>query len=153
MAINMSPEEVVRAWNQAYTNHDVEAALSYMSEDFARYGESTNWAPINKQFWGVIMRDFFAAFPDWTWELRKLVASGDTVVCQFVERGTFTAPYNIMPGLTLPPNGTGFVDYDCDWFRVNEAGLITEVRAYVTQNLEAAYGFSSAIRAFMASQH
>jgi hypothetical protein len=45
------------------------------------------------------------------------------------------------------------IDYDCDWFRVNEAGLITEVRAYVTQNLEAAYGFSSAIRAFMASQH
>jgi predicted ester cyclase len=153
MTINMAPEKVVRAWNDAYTRHDLDTALAFMSDDFVRCGEATNWAPMSKQVWGAIMREFFVAFPDWTWELTRLVASGDTVVCQFVERGTFTAPYNIMPGLTLPPNGKGFVDHDCDWFRVNEAGLITELRVYASHNVEATYGFSSAIRAFMAAKH
>jgi hypothetical protein len=32
------------------------------------------------------------------------------------------------------PSGKFYKDWDCAWYEVNEDGLITEVRAYLTNN-------------------
>jgi steroid delta-isomerase-like uncharacterized protein len=149
MKTKMSPTEVVLAWNEAYTRRDVDATLEFMSEDFFRVGDSTNWAPVDKKEWGRQMRTFFAAFPDWSWDLTSLTATEDRVVCEFTEHGPFTKPFEILPGLTLRPTGTAFVDHDCDWFRINEDGLIAEIHAYVTNNLEREYHFVSQIMEFL----
>lgn len=96
------------------------------------------------------MENFFTAFPDWRWDMTSLIASGDRVVCEFTEKGTFTEPYPIMPGLVLPPTGESFIDYDCDCFEVKH-GLITEIRGYVTNEINRKYGFISKIEEFLAT--
>jgi ketosteroid isomerase-like protein len=146
----MTPEEVVRAWNDAYVKKDIDTTLSFMSEDFTRLGDSTHWTPIGKQDWGQIMRDFFTGFPDWSWEMTSLTATGDRVVCEFTEAGTFTDPYPVMPGLVLDPTGESYTDYDCDVFIVKD-GLITEIRAYVTNEIHRKYDFLPKIEAFLAT--
>ena len=96
------------------------------------------------------MVNFFTAFPDWHWDMTSLIASGDRVVCEFTEKGTFTEPYPIMPGLVLPPTGESFTDYDCDCFEVKD-GLITEIRAYVTNDIDRKFRFVSKIQEFLAT--
>jgi hypothetical protein len=157
MATKKTPEEVVRAWHEVYSQRKLDAALEFMSEDFRRIGDCTRMVPIDKQQWAADQRGFFVAFPNWHWDLTKLMASGDTVVCEFNEHGTFTEPYTDfnrivgnflgrpMSGLTLAPTGESYSDYNCDWFRVNEEGLITEIRAYITNNLERTFRFESRI--------
>ncbi|BCO56961.1 hypothetical protein MINTM005_22050 [Mycobacterium intracellulare] len=150
MREKMAPEEVVRAWSDAYVRKDLDAALALMSEDFIRLGDSTHWTPISKYDWKEIMVNFFTAFPDWRWEMTSLIASGERVVCEFTEKGTFTNPYPIMPGLILPPTGETFTDHDCDWFEVRD-GLITEIRAYVTNDIDRKFRFVSKIEEFLAT--
>ena len=150
MTGSMTPEEVVRAWSDAYIRKDLDATGALMSDDFIRLGDSTHWTPIGKQDWRQIMVEFFAAFPDWRWEMTSLIAAGDRVVCEFTETGTFTKPYSIMPGLVLPPTGESFTDFDCDCFDVKD-GLITQIRAYVTNELDRKYHFVSKIEQFLAS--
>jgi ketosteroid isomerase-like protein len=65
MPKNMTPEEVVRAWSDAYIRKDLDATSALMSDDFIRLGDSTRWTPINKHDWREIMANFFTAFPDW----------------------------------------------------------------------------------------
>lgn len=150
MSKDMTPEEVVRAWSDAYVSKDLDATVAFMSDDFIRLGDSTHWTPINKQDWKQIMVDFFAAFPDWRWDMTSLTAVGDRVVCEFTEKGTFTEPYSVMPGLVLPPTGESFTDHDCDCFIVKD-GLITEIRAYVTNEIDRKFGFVSKIEQFLST--
>jgi ketosteroid isomerase-like protein len=150
MSKDMTREEVVRAWSDAYVRKDLEATSALMSEDFIRLGDSTHWTPIGKQEWKQIMVNFFTAFPDWRWEMTSLIAAGDRVVCEFTEKGTFTEPYPVLPGLVLPPTGESFTDYDCDCFEVKN-GLITEIRAYVTNEIDRKYSFISKIGEFLAT--
>jgi len=133
-----SPEQVVRAWNAAYIKHDVEGCLAYMSADFQRIGDSTLWLPMNKQAAAYTWAQFFAAFPNWTWEMTSLSTNGNLVICEFTESGTWTKPYTVAPGVTLQPTNTSFTDHDSDYFTV-ENGLITEIRAYITNNFERTY--------------
>jgi hypothetical protein len=74
----------------------------------------------------------------------------DRVVCEFTETGTFTEPYSILPGLVLPPTGESFTDYDCDCFEVKD-GLITEIRAYVTNDIDRKFSFVAKIEEFFAA--
>jgi ketosteroid isomerase-like protein len=152
MSEDMTPKEVVLAWNDAYASKNLEAALALMSEDFIRLGDSTYWAPINKQDWAEIMTNFFTAFPDWNWDLTSLTTSGDRVVCEFTEKGTFTEPYPVLPGLVIPPTGESYTDYDCDVFEVRD-GLITEIRAYVTNEVHRTFDFVGKIEKFFATDN
>src|ERR1700704_969419 len=100
MSTKPTAEEVVRAWNDCYINHDIDGALSYMAEDFQRFGDSTNWAPTGKEAWGQQMTGFMAAFPDWRWDLTSLhVASDNLVICEFLEYGTWTEDFQLFPGV------------------------------------------------------
>jgi predicted ester cyclase len=147
----MTPEEVVRAWNNAYARTDLEKAKEYLSEDFVRLGDWSNWEPVGKDRWAAGQIGFFVAFPDWTWDLEHLTASGDTVVGEFVERGTFTKPFETIAGLTLEPNGKSYLDRDCLCFRVNEDGLIAELRAYITNNLDRTFHFEAQLSEYLAN--
>lgn len=146
--MTMTSEQVVRAWNACYSEKDIDGALQFMSEDFGRKGDYTNWAPIDRNVWAYQQKGFFHGFPNWTWTMNSLLASGDTVACEFTERGTFTVPFVITHELTLPPTGESFVDQDGIWFQVKD-GLICEIRAYITNNLERTFKFSERLAALM----
>jgi ketosteroid isomerase-like protein len=59
----MTPEEVVRAWSDAYVSKDLDATAALMSEDFVRLGDSTHWTPIGKNDWREIMVNSSPHFP------------------------------------------------------------------------------------------
>jgi ketosteroid isomerase-like protein len=139
MATKTTPEEVVLAWNECFSRGDVKGSLEFMAEDFVRTGDWGGWISVNRKTWANGQKAFLAAWPDWTWELTNIVASGDWVVCEFEEHGTFTKPFELMRGIMLQPTNTSYEDHDCVLFRVNEDGLIAEIRAYITQNLEKEY--------------
>jgi predicted ester cyclase len=146
-----SPEEVVLAWNDAYSRKDIGMAESFFSKDFVRYGDWSHWQPVGLERWAVGQRRFFSAFPDWTWEIERVTTSGNVVVVEFFERGTFTAPYEVLPGLTLEPTGAEYADHDCVIFRV-ENEKIADFRAFVTTDLERKCHFQSKVNEFIAAQ-
>jgi ketosteroid isomerase-like protein len=151
--VMIDAERVVREWHDAYSRRDVEKALSYMADDMVRRGElADGWISIDKPTWGDAMVGFFAAFPDWGWELTRLVASGDQVACEFLEHGTFTVPYEVLPGLVIQPTGDSYEDRDGVFFRVSDEGLISEIHAYVTKDLNRKFGFETVIAEFLANQ-
>jgi predicted ester cyclase len=162
MAAPTSPEEVVRAWNKAYTSLDLDATIEFMSDDFRRLGDCTRWTPVGKHPWAADQKGFFQAFPNWSWEMTSLVVAGDTVVCEFLEHGTFTKPYHDIarivggylnrpvPGLVLQPTGESYEDHNADCFRVKD-GKITEIRAYITNNLERTFHFERKIGELIAA--
>jgi hypothetical protein len=133
-------EQVVRAWNECYAAQDIDGAQKFLAPGFTREGEWPEWTIVDGQTWADTQRNFMAAWPDWSWELINLVADEEWVVCEFIERGTWTEPFEILPGHVLEPTGTAYEDRDCVLFRVNADGQIEHVRAYVTKNLEKAYG-------------
>ena len=151
MASAAESERVVRAWNDAYSRKDVDLTLTFMADDLERKGEwSAGWTTIGKGTWGSAMRSFFSAFPDWSWELTTLVAADDLVACEFFEHGTFTQPYDLLPGLTIQPTGASYEDRDAVFLRINDEGLIAEIHAYVTRDLQRKFGLELAIANFLA---
>jgi hypothetical protein len=151
MTTSAESERVVRACNYAYSRKDVDLTLTFMADDLERKGEwSAGWITIDKERWGSAMRSFFSAFPDWGWELTTLIAADDLVACEFFEHGTFTEPYDLLPGLTIQPSGASYEDRDGVFLRVNDEGLIAEIHAYVTRDLQRKLGLESAIADFLA---
>jgi hypothetical protein len=162
MSKNLTPLEVVLAWHNCYSKRDVDGALKYMSEDFKRYGDSNRWTASTKATWGAEQRGFFEAYPDWSWDLTSITASGELVCCEFLEHGTFTRPYrdiNRIVGMfvgrevtefTLEPTGESYYDYNSDFLVVRD-GLIVELRAYITNNLDRTFHFEKRVREIVAS--
>jgi len=163
MTTNMTPEEVVRAWNACYSKRDVDGALKYMSEDLQRYGDNNRWTASTIATWGAEQKGFFEAFPDWSWDITSITASGNLVMCEFLEHGTFTKPYTDfnrivgtllgrkVTGLALEPTGESYHDRD-GIFIVVKDGLIVEIRAYVTNNLDRTFHFEDKIMKLVAAQ-
>ena len=153
MSSKRTAEGVVRAWSDCYVAHDIDGALAYMSEDFQRFGDSTNWAPIGKEAWGNQMKGFMAAFPDWRWDLSSLYVVGDNlVICEFLERGTWTVDYELLPGVVLPATGERYEDHNGDWITVDKDGLISEIRAYITNNFDRVFHLEGKIASMMSAE-
>ena len=68
----------------------------------------------------------FAAFPDWTFEILELCASGKNAACRWRITGTFTGPGRFQG---LAPTGASIDMEGCDMLRV-EDGQIVENNAY-----------------------
>ena len=137
---DMTPEQVVRAWNELYGAQDIEGCMKYIAPGFEREGEWPEWTKVDVNTWMDTQANFMKAWPDWSWEMINLVAGGDWVVCEYIEGGTWTEPFEILPGHILEPTGTAYQDRDCILFRVNADAKIDYIRAYVTKNIEKAYG-------------
>lgn len=141
MTENLSPKEVVLAWNDRYSKKDVAGSVKYMAPDLRRYGDLGYWEPVGIGVWQDMQERFFAAFPDWHWDIQSIVGNGNKVVVEFLEHGTFTLPYEVIPGLVLEPTGESYEDRSSIHYEVNDDGLIQEFRAYYTNNLHRTFQF------------
>jgi ketosteroid isomerase-like protein len=127
-----SPEDVVRAWNDAFSRQDIDGCMSYMSDDFVRHGDMSWESPMDRESWGALLKGFNAAFPGWTWEISSFVVSGNTVIVEARESGVWTRPWEIF-GFSLEPSGEAYDDQDAVFFEVRD-GLICQSRVYITNN-------------------
>jgi ketosteroid isomerase-like protein len=137
MKSKRSPEEVVRAWNDAFSRQDIDECMSYMSDDYVRHGDMSWESPMDRESWGTLLKGFNAAFPGWTWEISSFVVSGNTVIVEARESGVWTRPWEIF-GISLEPSGEAYDDQDAVFFEVRD-GLIRQTRVYITNNCARIY--------------
>jgi hypothetical protein len=81
----MTPEEVVIAWNDVYSTPDPVGAQRFMAKDFKRFGDTTDFEPIDIERWLKGQEQFFPAFPDWRRDMKSIQGVGHTVICEFGE--------------------------------------------------------------------
>ena len=106
----MSAEEnkqVVERWLEAWNTHDLDAAERLLSEGFVRH--DTNLPDVvgrdgQRQFMSAVL----AAFPDLSFESRRLVGEGDVVVGRLRARGTQRGEF-----MGVPATGRS-VDFDAE---------------------------------------
>jgi len=132
-----SPEEVVRAWNDAFSRQDIDECMSYMSDDYIRHGDMSWETPLDRDSWGAMLKGFNAAFPGWSWEITSFVVSGNTVIVEAHESGVWTRPWEFL-GISLEPSGEAYDDRDAVYFEVRD-GLIRQTRVYITNNFARTY--------------
>jgi ketosteroid isomerase-like protein len=125
----MSPQEVVRAFFNAYNNRSLDGAMEWLADDFVSRKASTDWAPINKASFRDMLERFVFAFPDFRWQTAHMVLLDDTVAVEAIGTGTFLRPW-VVRDRTRQPTGKGYRGQVCIFLRVNEDGLILEHTHY-----------------------
>jgi ketosteroid isomerase-like protein len=125
----IGPQEVVRAFFNAYNNRSFDGAMEWLADDFVSLKASANWAPVNKDSFREMLERFAFAFPDFRWRTSHMVLSGDTVAVEMIGTGTFMRPW-VFRDRTRQPTGRVYRGQTCIFLRVNEDGLIQEHTHY-----------------------
>ncbi|SMQ71266.1 hypothetical protein SAMN06295909_2516 [Plantibacter sp. VKM Ac-1784] len=80
------------------------------------------------------------AFDETHWELIDMVASGESVVCEFIESGVMNRPWPITNDLVVQPNGKRYEGRATVWFTINAVGLVHTYRYYTDDEFAKTYG-------------
>ena len=67
---------VVEFYNKVFQDHDVDAALTYLTEDYKQHNPM---AATGRKAFMDIFRSYFKAFPDARSEIKRVAADGDLV--------------------------------------------------------------------------
>jgi ketosteroid isomerase-like protein len=115
--MNMRPTDAIEQYWRAWNQHDLDALIELVDEDIV-FQFPTDPRPVRgkdnlQQVWSTL---FASLVPDITDEVLTTVIKGDTVACEYVERGTFGDRPYVMPI-------AGF-------FCFNASGLMNRMRVY-----------------------
>jgi ketosteroid isomerase-like protein len=72
----------------------------------------------------------FAAFPDWTLDVSKVLVSGDETIVMNSVHGTHTGPLTMADGKTVPATNKKFAQEQVTRIVVNAQGKVTSLRSY-----------------------
>ncbi len=72
----------------------------------------------------------FAAFPDWTMDIDKVLVSGNEAIVVNSVHGTHTGPFTDADGKAVPPTNRTFVQEQLTRVVVDEKGQVALFRAY-----------------------
>jgi len=72
----------------------------------------------------------FAAFPDWTMDISKVIVSGDEAVVVNSVHGTHTGPFTASDGKAVAPTNKKFSQEQLTRVVVDSSGKVTLFRAY-----------------------
>jgi len=106
----------LKAWVQRYSAN-------------ATHWDPTLPEPMGRENFEESIGVYLRAFPDMTMECTKVFGAGDSLVYEWVGRGTHTGPLAGPQG-EIPPTGRRIDVQGCTVIRLNAAGLITEEREY-----------------------
>jgi steroid delta-isomerase-like uncharacterized protein len=129
----MTLEDTINQYWRAYSRHDLEAVLAYMSEDvviqFPTSAQPTQGKHHIRSVWSML---FSTVIPDVRQEVLTTVVQDHTVACEFIETGTLVIP----PGLpesspvSLTPGGRPYTMDMASFFHFDNTGLIDSIRSY-----------------------
>ncbi len=121
----MSAEQVVRDYFDALARKEVDGAAELWREGcidrLHGVAELEARAGVRDYF-----TELFGAFPDWSFEVVELAASGELVAVRWRTRATFSGPGRFQG---IAPNGASVELEGCDMLRVLD-GEIVENNAY-----------------------
>ncbi|MGW6277170.1 nuclear transport factor 2 family protein [Kribbella sp. NPDC055071] len=123
----MNREDTMNQYWRAYSRHDLEAVLAYMSEDvviqFPTSAQPSRGKQHIRPVWSML---FSTIIPDVRQEVVHTVIHGDTAACEFVETGTLHLP----PGVTESAGGRPYTMEMASFFHFDSTGLIDRIRSY-----------------------
>jgi ketosteroid isomerase-like protein len=76
------------------------------------------------------LTESFAAFPDWTLDISKVIVSPDETLVVNSVRGTHTGPLAMNGRKSVPATNKKFAQEQVTRIVVNEQGKVTSLRAY-----------------------
>ena len=79
-----SKEVVSRFYNDVFLNHDMSRLDTYMCDDYIQHNDD---CPQGKAGFVEFFNTIFAAVPDFSYTLKKMVAEGDIVVALQYDHG------------------------------------------------------------------
>jgi steroid delta-isomerase-like uncharacterized protein len=125
----MTPEETVRSYWRAWSDHDLDRLLALLADAFVSRSSLSQGRPADKDMIARGFKMFMKALPDLREELISVVAEGDSVACQIVETATFTGPMELPTG-TVAPTNRAYTLPVASFFRLGAHGLLVEQRTY-----------------------
>jgi ketosteroid isomerase-like protein len=94
MEHDMKPEETVRNYWRAWSDHSLDRLLALLAPAFVPRSSISQGRPANKDRIAMGFKMFDEALPDLKEEIISVVAEGDNVACQVIETATFTDPWS-----------------------------------------------------------
>ena len=112
---------------EAFNDHDLDAWIGFLSDDFA--GEAPGApAPMNQEQTRAYQQSFITAFPDLTFDFERFIAEGDFVVVDWKATGTHDGPLATPNGQTIPPTKKQATVYGSTTYKVGGGRIM---RAWV----------------------
>jgi steroid delta-isomerase-like uncharacterized protein len=125
----MKPEEIVRSYWRAWSEHNVDHLLALLAPSFVSRSSLSRNRPADRERIALGFAMFDKALPDLREEVVSVIAEGDCVACQVIETATFTGPMELPTGTIAPTNRAYAVPVG-SFFRLDARGLIVEQRTY-----------------------
>jgi steroid delta-isomerase-like uncharacterized protein len=125
----MKPEETVRNYWRAWSEHNLDHLLALLAPDFISRSSLSQGRPANKDRIAAGFKMFDKALPDLKEEIVSVIAEGNNVACQIIETATFTGPMEL-PSETIAPTNRAYALPVGSFFRLDQDGLIIEQRTY-----------------------
>ena len=84
----------------------------------------------------------FAAFPDWSMDVSRVIVHGNDVVVVDSVSGTHTGPLTGIDGKAIAPTHKKFISEEMTRVVLNEHGKVQSLRSYGTADLNRQLGLS-----------
>jgi steroid delta-isomerase-like uncharacterized protein len=120
--------EVVQAHYEALNWGELHEVVGLIAKDFIWRNRATNQAFRGPDGYLAYLDSWHSAFPDFWVEISHLTIGSQSVVCEYVLRGTHNGPLTT-PSTPIPATGRQIELFVCDTFRV-ENGRLASANTY-----------------------
>lgn len=114
---------------KAFNAHDASALTEFYADDAVLFDVKGEELARGKAAIEKYYTAYFRAFPDLKMDFVQIIAAGDQVCYEFINRGTFTGPFAGPQG-DIQPTGLKSVIKGAFLAKLTSAGLIKEDRSY-----------------------
>jgi len=125
----VTPEETIRAYWRAWTEHKLGDLLALLAPDFVSRSSLSQGRAAGKDMIAKGFEMFDRALPNLREEVVRVVVDGDQVACEVVETATFSGPM-VLPTSVLAPTNRSYTLPVASFFRIGACGLIVDQRTY-----------------------
>jgi predicted ester cyclase len=116
-------KELVRRWfAEVGDQGELERIGEFIAADSV-YRRGAEVVPFGPAEWQTVLQRWRWTFPDVRHTIELLVAEGDTVAAYFSFSGTHAGPF-VLGGLTVPPTGRRFTDWEVLIFRFVDGKVV-----------------------------
>jgi uncharacterized protein (TIGR02246 family) len=123
-------EQEARQMIAVVNTRNVDKVVDQYAEDASFQVPSLDSPLRGKEAIRSYLTSAFAAFPDWTMDISKVMVSGDEAVVVNSVHGTHTGPFTSKDGKSITPTNKAFAQEQLTRVVVNEKGKVSLFRAY-----------------------
>src|ERR1700691_835637 len=123
-------EQEARQMIAVVNTRNVDKVVEQFADDASYQVPSLDLPLRGKEAIRTFLTNAFAAFPDWTMDIGKVIVAGDETVVVNSVHGTHSGSSSTKDGKSVAPTNKKFVQEQLTRVTVNEKGKVTLFRAY-----------------------